>query len=143
MVLQFFLPGIPSIYYGDEAGMEGYRDPFNRRCYPWGRENLDLIEFTKQLSAVRKGTRAFKQGEMKFIEIDDKVCVFARYDRISREAAIIYLNKSTKGHTFEIKNDLTEIFFVFTPAFDRYGRGIKDGKITVSPFDYAVVYCKV
>lgn len=143
MVLQFFLPGIPSIYYGDEAGMEGYRDPFNRRCYPWGRENLDLIEFTKQLSAVRKGTRAFKQGEMKFIEIDDKVCVFARYDRISREAAIIYLNKSTKGHTFEIKNDLTEMFFDFTPAFDRYGRGIKDGKITVSPFDYAVVYCKV
>lgn len=143
MVLQFFLPGIPSIYYGDEAGMEGYRDPFNRRCYPWGRENLDLIEFTKQLSVVRKGTRAFKQGEMKFIEIDDKVCVFARYDRISREAAIIYLNKSTKGHTFEIKNDLTEIFFDFTPAFDRYGRGIKDGKITVSPFDYAVVYCKV
>ena len=31
MVLQFFLPGIPSVYYGDEAGMEGYRDPFNRR----------------------------------------------------------------------------------------------------------------
>ena len=143
MVLQFFLPGVPSIYYGDEAGMEGYRDPFNRRCYPWGRENLELIEFTKQLSLVRKGTRAFRQGEMRFIEVDDNVCVFARYDRISREAAIIYLNKSTKGHTFEIQNDMTDMFYDFTPAFDRYNRGIADGKITVSPFDYAVVYCKV
>ena len=37
--LQFTLPGAPSIYYGDEAGMEGYRDPFNRRTFPWGRED--------------------------------------------------------------------------------------------------------
>ena len=123
--------------------MEGYRDPFNRRCYPWGKENLDLIEFTKQLSRVRRGSRAFAQGEMKFIEVDDNVCVFARYDKITRNAAIIYLNKSTRGRTFDIVNDNTEMFYDFEPAFDRYGRGIKDGKITVSPFDYAVIYCKV
>ena len=143
MVLQFFLPGIPSIYYGDEAGMEGYRDPFNRRCYPWGKENLELIEFTKQLSAVRKGTRAFEQGVLRFIEVDDNVCVFARYDKITRDAAIIYLNKSLKGRTFEIVNGQTDIFFDFRMAFDRYGMGIRDGKITVSPFDYAVIYCRV
>ncbi len=143
MVLQFFLPGIPSVYYGDEAGMEGYRDPFNRRCYPWGQENLDLVHFTQQLAQVRRGTRAFEQGDMRFIECTADVCVFARYDKITREAAIIYLNKSTKGHTFEIKNDKTDDFYGFKAAFDRYGRGIKDGKITVAPFDYAVVYCKV
>lgn len=143
MVLQFFLPGIPSIYYGDEAGMEGYRDPFNRRCYPWGRENLDLVEFTQGLAEVRKGSRAFEQGDMRFIECDDNVCVFARYDRITREAAIIYLNKSTKGRSFTIKNDKTDMFYNFTVGFDRYGRGIKDGTITVAPFDYAVLYCKV
>lgn len=143
MVLQFFLPGIPSVYYGDEAGMEGYRDPFNRRCYPWGQENLELIEFTKQLSEIRHGTRAFEQGEMRFIECDDNVCVFARYDKITRYAAIIYLNKSTRGRSFTIKNERTEMFYDFKPVFDRYGRGIQDGKITVAPFDYAVVYCKV
>ncbi len=143
MVLQFFLPGIPSIYYGDEAGMEGYRDPFNRRCYPWGRENLGLIEFTKQLARVRKGTRAFEQGEMKFLEVDDNICVFARYDRITRDAAIIYLNKSTKGRSFEVDTDKTAMFYDFEPAFDRYGRGITNNRITVSPFDFAVLYCKV
>lgn len=143
MVLQFFLPGIPSIYYGDEAGMEGYRDPFNRRCYPWGEENLELIEFVKQLAAIRKGSRAFEQGDMKFIECDDNVCVFARYDKISRHAAIIYLNKSTRGHTFEVKNEKTAMAYDFEAVFDRYGRGIDDGKITVAPFDYGVVYCKI
>ncbi len=142
MVLQFFLPGIPSIYYGDEAGMEGYRDPFNRRCYPWGKENLDLIDFTRQLSAVRRGSKAFEQGDLRFIEVTDKHVVFARCDRITRDAAIIYLNKSTQGHTFEIKNDYTEMFTDFEVGFDRYGKGIEDGRITVSPFDYAVVYCK-
>lgn len=143
MVLQFFLPGIPSVYYGDEAGMEGYRDPFNRRCYPWGEENSELIEFVRTLSKVRKGTRAFEQGAMRFIECDDNVCVFARFDRITREAAIIYLNKSTKGRTFEIKNDKTAMFYDFEPAFDRFGKGIADGKVHVAPFDYAVIYCKV
>lgn len=143
MVLQFFLPGIPSIYYGDEAGMEGYRDPFNRRCYPWGEENLELIEFVKQLSAVRKGSRAFEQGNFMFIECDDNVCVFARYDKITRYAAIIYLNKSTRGRTFKITNEKTSMFYDFELAFDRFGKGITDGKITVAPFDYSVVYCKI
>ena len=143
MVLQFFMPGIPSVYYGDEAGMEGYRDPFNRRCYPWGEENLELIEFTRQLSKVRHGTHAFEQGELRFIECDDNVCVFARYDRITRHAAIIYLNKSTRGRSFVVENEQTDMFYNFQPAFDRYGRGIKDGKITVAPFDYAVIYCKI
>ena len=139
----YTLPGVPCLYYGDEIGMQGYRDPFNRRCYPWGNENLDLIEFTRQLGVIRKGTHAFEQGHMMFIEVDDNVCVFARYDKITREAAIIYLNKSTRGHTFEIVNDKTDMFYDFVPAFDRYGRGIKDGKVQVAPFDYAVIYCKV
>ena len=39
VLLQMTLPGIPCIYYGDEAGMEGWEDPLNRRCYPWGNEN--------------------------------------------------------------------------------------------------------
>lgn len=142
MVLQFFLPGIPSIYYGDEAGMEGYRDPFNRRCYPWGRENLDLIEFTKQLAQVRKGSKAFQQGNLEFIEVTGDVCVFVRRDKITREAAIIYLNKSTQGRSFPVPGDDTYDLYDFKPAFDRFNRGIVDGKITVSPFDYAVVYCK-
>ena len=69
MVLQFFLPGVPCIYYGDEAGLEGYKDPFNRRCYPWGKENLDMIDFTKQLAVIRKSSKAFAQGEMKFLSL--------------------------------------------------------------------------
>ena len=143
MVLQFFLPGVPCVYYGDEAGMEGYRDPFNRCCYPWGRENIELIDFTRGLAKVRRETRAFEQGDLRFIQVDDNVCVFARCDKINRDGAIIYLNKSTQTRTFDIVNEHTDMFTDFTPAFDRFDKGIADGKITVAPFDYGVIYCRV
>lgn len=52
--IQYTLPGFPCVYYGDEAGMEGYRDPFNRACYPWGRENQELIEWHKELGELRR-----------------------------------------------------------------------------------------
>ena len=51
--MQFTLPGFPCVYYGDEAGMEGYRDPFNRCCYPWGKEEKDLVEFHARLGKLR------------------------------------------------------------------------------------------
>ncbi len=62
-VIQYTLPGVPSLYYGDEAGMEGYKDPFNRFCYPWGRENTELIDFYRRLGKVRKDCSCLKEGE--------------------------------------------------------------------------------
>ena len=67
-VLQFTLPGSPSIYYGDEAGMEGGKDPFNRRTYPWGREDPTLLAHFRALGQLRKTYAALRLGEMKFVQ---------------------------------------------------------------------------
>ncbi len=61
--IQFTLPGVPCLYYGDEVGMQGYKDPFNRFCYPWGKENTELLEFYKKLGKVRKENSCFIDGE--------------------------------------------------------------------------------
>lgn len=53
-VIQYFLPGVPCIFYGDEAGMRGEGDPFCRGCYPWGREDRDLLEFYRVLGRIRR-----------------------------------------------------------------------------------------
>ena len=74
------VPGIPCIYYGDEAGMEGYRDPFNRLPYPWGKEDLDLIEFYKSVGRIRLSEGVFKSGEFEIVECNCDLLAFVRYD---------------------------------------------------------------
>jgi glycosidase len=54
-----FLPGTVSVYYGDEAGMQGYRDPFNRMPYPWGREDKAMI---KKVSTLLKNRKKYRGG---------------------------------------------------------------------------------
>ena len=61
-VIQYTLPGVPSVFYGDEAGVEGYGDPFCRASYPWGKENTELLEFYRWLGRVRKENDIFKDG---------------------------------------------------------------------------------
>ena len=65
-VLQYALPGCPSIYYGDEAGMEGGKDPFNRRTYPWGKEDAALVSRFRILGSVRKTSPALRWGDTEF-----------------------------------------------------------------------------
>lgn len=76
--LQYMLPGSPSLYYGDEAEMEGYRDPFNRRTYPWGRENRDLLAHFRQLGQLRKEQTALRLGDIEFFQAEDQRLGFTR-----------------------------------------------------------------
>ncbi len=76
--LQYMLPGSPSLYYGDEAGMEGYRDPFNRRPYPWGREDSELLSHFQSLGALRREHAALRLGDIRFQRGDDQCLWFTR-----------------------------------------------------------------
>ena len=62
-VMQFTLPGVPCIYYGDEAGLDGGEDPYNRGCYPWGREDEELVEHFRFLGRLRREHEVFIDGE--------------------------------------------------------------------------------
>jgi len=59
---QMTFPGVPSIYYGDEAGMQGYADPFNRGPYPWGREDRELQEWHRRAAAIRNRHAVLRTG---------------------------------------------------------------------------------
>lgn len=72
------LPGIPAIFYGDEAGLEGYSDPFNRMPYPWGRESKPLLEHYQRLGEIRKKNSVYKKGAFRLIHLTDDLLVFAR-----------------------------------------------------------------
>ncbi len=90
--LQYTLPGSPSLYYGDEACMEGYKDPFNRRSYPWGREDWEFLEHFKRLGQLRKDYDALRLGDIQFFEAGDKHIGFTR--SYNGQTVRVYVNRS-------------------------------------------------
>jgi len=76
--LQFTLPGSPVIYYGDEAGLSGGRDPMNRLPFPWGEEDKALAEFYRQLAALKNENAPLQKGSVEFVEAGDGVLRFRR-----------------------------------------------------------------
>ena len=76
--LQYMLPGAPSLYYADETGMEGHKDPFNRRTYPWGKEDSLLLNHHRQLGQLRKEHTALQLGDLEFFQAGDQKIGFRR-----------------------------------------------------------------
>ena len=91
-LLQYTLPGIPCVYYGDEAGMEGYRDPFNRRPYPWGREDPELTAWYRKLGSLRRQYRSRLSGaDYALAEAAHGVFAFRR--GMGRETVLVCVNR--------------------------------------------------
>ncbi|MEA4894527.1 MAG: glycoside hydrolase family 13 protein [Oscillospiraceae bacterium] len=99
-VLQFTLPGVPCIYYGDEAGSEGYEDPFNRVCYPWGSEDRELIDWYAKLLSARKSCPAFAGGDYRTLRAQDGVFIFARNKNGFK--AVVAVNKGEGNVSLEL-----------------------------------------
>ena len=91
-VLQYTLPGSPSVYYGDEAGMEGHKDPFNRRPYPWGREDAELLAHYRALGSLRRTQPALRLGDIAFFRSGNGCLGYSR--RYEGEEIGIYVNQS-------------------------------------------------
>ncbi|HVJ49011.1 bifunctional glycogen debranching protein GlgX/4-alpha-glucanotransferase [Desulfitobacterium sp.] len=90
-LLQMTFPGVPCIYYGDEAGLEGYSDPFNRGTYPWGKEDPELLAWYRQLIRLRQEYDILQTGEFISFWAGPDVYGFKRTGR--EEDIIIILNR--------------------------------------------------
>lgn len=96
-LLQFALPGVPCIYYGDEAGMEGYKDPFNRGTYPWGHEDTALLDWYRQLGAARRECPALVEGDLQPVGSGEEVVCFTRCD--NGHTLLCAVNRGQQLHT--------------------------------------------
>ena len=91
-VLQYTVYGIPSVFYGDEAGLEGYHDPFCRRTFPWGREDEDLLAHYRKLGELRLSEKAFDRGDFRILERGEETIAFER--RRDDSTVIVAANRS-------------------------------------------------
>ncbi len=74
----FSFPGSPMVYYGDEAGMEGFEDPFNRGTFPWGREDGDLTAWFTALGSARRELLPLRRGDIRYVCAQERVLAFLR-----------------------------------------------------------------
>lgn len=97
VIMQMTWPGAPTIYYGDEAGVCGFTDPDNRRSYPWGNEDLELLEFHRDAIAMHKDNLALKIGSYDPIYKEKDVIAYARfYKRESVVVTVINISEEEK-----------------------------------------------
>jgi len=86
VVMQMTWPGAPTVYYGDEVGVCGFTDPDNRRTYPWGKENKELLSFHKEMICIHKQSEAIKKGSLEVLIGEYQLLVYGRF---SEDEAIV------------------------------------------------------
>lgn len=94
VLVQMTWPGAPTIYYGDEAGVCGFTDPDNRRTYPWGKEDKELIQFHKDMIHVHKTCKEFLTGSLKHVVSDYNVIGYGRFNKEAQSLVVVNNNDS-------------------------------------------------
>ncbi len=101
------MPGTPCVYYGDEVGMEGYHDPFNRRPYPWGREDRELLAYYQMLGRFRRGNETLRRGALQLLHADRDLLLFAR--TTPAETLVFGINRSERSYAVRAAFDGADI----------------------------------
>ena len=93
-LILFTFPGSPTIFYGDEAGMEGFEDPFNRGTYPWGHEDRELLGHFARLGTLRRSRSALQKGTLSWIAANGPLLAFAREGADGRLVTVVNADRA-------------------------------------------------
>jgi glycosidase len=130
-LLQFTLPGVPSIYYGDEIGMQGYKDPFNRECMCWDdNQNQDLLKWYKRLGEIRRSCSVFKDGEFTPVYCNYNTVAYKRCD--DKNELLVALN---------IDNEAVDVYVgeEWNNSYSFFGGNVSKGTIHLPAYHHAML----
>ncbi len=100
VIMQMTWPGAPTLYYGDEAGMTGWTDPDNRRTYPWGQEDQDMIRYHRDIIAIHKREPALMRGSLQMMEVNDGALAYGRFT--DTDKILVLINGSDEAHLLRV-----------------------------------------
>lgn len=127
-VLQYTLPGVPCVYYGDENGMEGYSDPFCRRCFDWMHRRVELYSFYQKLGEIREKYREiFAEGEYVDVYHDEKMLLYAR--TTVEKSCYVFVNNSSFSMNFSLDGTFRELI----------GDTVCRDVLSVRPYSYGIL----
>jgi 4-alpha-glucanotransferase len=138
-LIQMGFPGVPSVYYGDEVGLEGYADPYNRGTYPWGKEDFEILEWFKRVIRIRREYEVLQTGDFLSFSVGDDLYGFKRMG--IDEEVIFLINR----HPTQVKEISLEPFSLVVDLLN--GRTLiqensRKQKINVEPLTGSVLFCK-
>ena len=129
-LIQFTLPGVPSIYYGDEIGMQGMKDPFNRGCMAWDDVNDELLKWYKRLGQIRHSSKAFINGDFEKVYCDGGVIAYSR--NCEYDSVLVAINNSNESKKIFVGTQWDNSYSLFDEI-------CVDGFITLPPYRYTLV----
>ncbi|MDO4460460.1 MAG: glycoside hydrolase family 13 protein [Clostridia bacterium] len=136
-LLQYTLPGVPCIYYGDEIGMQGYKDPFCRKCFEWENINSSLLYWYKRLGIFRTSYSIFQESGFRNVYSHGNVMSFERYrtlDNGDEEIMLVAVNRADGNATIPIKYDEDAVIeHVMGASYDKKS-------YRLSPYGFSVLH---
>ncbi len=100
VMVQMTWPGAPTVYYGDEAGVCGWTDPDSRRTYPWGHEDLELIEYHRYMIRIHKALPVLRRGAVKELLAGRNVIAYGRM--LGKYQAVVAVNNNAQERELEL-----------------------------------------
>ena len=151
VVMQMTWPGAPTVYYGDEAGVCGFTDPDNRRTYPWGHEDQELLAFHREMIRIHKRYPVFREGSVQMLEWRENVLGYARTDQNQRIVVIINNSDALEEVTVPVwqaeipmRGRMRRLMYSYhegyTTEYEEYI--VEDGEIVVNMGAYSALVLK-
>ncbi len=105
-ILQYTLCGVPSLYYGDEIGMQGFVDPLNRMCFDWGKIGDEMVSWYRKLGEIRTNFSCLRDGSFELVFIDNGVFI---YKRIGEQELLVTINISNDEYFLDYEGKMFEM----------------------------------
>lgn len=151
VAVQMTWPGAPTIYYGDEAGLCGFTDPDNRRPFPWGREDKEMLAYHREMIRIHKQERPLKTGSLKMLHWENNILAYGRFQE--EEQIIVVLNNSKELREVTVpvwqaevpeKGRMIRLMYSyengFTTESDEYI--VEDGEVVLNMRRHSVIVLK-
>lgn len=129
-LIQYTLPGVPSLYYGDEIGMQGMKDPFNRACMDWYEPNTELHHWYKRLGEIRRGCKAFERGSFVPVYCSYKTVAYLRSG--DNNEVLVAVNLDENAVDINVGNQWDNAYYFFEST-------VQNGNLHLEPFRYTLL----
>lgn len=148
VVMQMTWVGAPTVYYGDEAGVCGFTDPDNRRTYPWGHEDQQMLGFHKEMIRIHKEHEALRTGAVVMLHCEKNILAYGRFTE--EEQIIVILNNRSElaevtvpvwKAEVPVKTNMRRLMYSYkdgyTTEYEKYL--VRDGELVVNMGAYSAL----